>query len=75
MLRLVFALVKAAVVLLVLLFVGQRLMRGWFHIVARRRSHELFILNVLAHHAGALRGSRSEPACLWPWARSSPACS
>ncbi|HEY6720570.1 MAG TPA: monovalent cation:proton antiporter-2 (CPA2) family protein, partial [Burkholderiales bacterium] len=45
--RLVFALVKAAVVLLVLLFVGQRLMRGWFHIVARRRSHELFILNVL----------------------------
>src|SRR5712671_6728481 len=31
----------------VLLFVGQRLMRGWFHIVARRRSHELFILNVL----------------------------
>jgi CPA2 family monovalent cation:H+ antiporter-2 len=41
------ALFKAAVVLVVLLFVGQRLMRGWFHIVARRRSHELFILNVL----------------------------
>ncbi len=45
--RLVFALAKATVVLVVLLFVGQRLMRGWFHIVARRRSHELFILNVL----------------------------
>jgi len=45
--RLGFALAKATVVLVVLLFVGQRLMRGWFHIVARRRSHELFILNVL----------------------------
>ncbi len=45
--RLTFALAKATVVLVVLLFVGQRLMRGWFHIVARRRSHELFILNVL----------------------------
>jgi monovalent cation:H+ antiporter-2, CPA2 family len=41
------ALGKAAIVLFVLLFVGQKLMRGWFHIVARRRSHELFILNVL----------------------------
>jgi K+:H+ antiporter len=45
--RLAFALAKATVVLVVLLFVGQRLMRGWFHVVARRRSHELFILNVL----------------------------
>src|SRR5258707_7983404 len=45
--RLAFALAKATVVLVVLLFVGQRLMRGWFHIVARRRAHELFILNVL----------------------------
>src|SRR5258706_6828427 len=45
--RLVFALAKATLVLVVLLFVGQRLMRGWFHVVARRRSHELFILNVL----------------------------
>ncbi|HET7766548.1 MAG TPA: monovalent cation:proton antiporter-2 (CPA2) family protein [Burkholderiales bacterium] len=41
------ALAKAAVVLVVILFLGQRLMRGWFHVVARRRSHELFILNVL----------------------------
>jgi len=45
--QLALALAKAAVVLIVLLFVGQRLMRGWFHAVARRRSHELFILNVL----------------------------
>ncbi len=45
--RLGLALLKAAVVLGVLLFLGQWLMRGWFHIVARRRSHELFILNVL----------------------------
>jgi CPA2 family monovalent cation:H+ antiporter-2 len=45
--RLALAVVKAGVVLVVVLFVGQRLMRGWFHIVARRRSHELFTLNVL----------------------------
>jgi len=45
--RLAVAVFKAAVVLVALLFVGQRLMRGWFHVVARRRSHELFILNVL----------------------------
>ncbi|HKW37362.1 MAG TPA: monovalent cation:proton antiporter-2 (CPA2) family protein [Burkholderiales bacterium] len=41
------ALLKAAAVLVVILFLGQKLMRGWFHVVARRRSHELFILNVL----------------------------
>src|SRR6185295_19942953 len=45
--RLAAALAKAGMVLVILLFVGQRLMRAWFHIVARRRSHELFILNVL----------------------------
>ena len=41
------ALAKAAAVLFLILFAGQKLMRGWFHIVARRRSHELFVLNVL----------------------------
>lgn len=41
------ALLKAAAVLVLLLFAGQKLMRGWFRIVASRRSHELFILNVL----------------------------
>ena len=41
------ALAKAAVVLAVLLFVGPRVMRAWFGLVARRRSTELFMLNVL----------------------------
>ncbi len=41
------ALFKAVVVLSVLLFFGQRLMRPWFHLVARRKSSELFMLNVL----------------------------
>jgi CPA2 family monovalent cation:H+ antiporter-2 len=41
------ALAKAALVLALILFAGQKLMRGWFHIVARRRSNELFVLNVL----------------------------
>ena len=45
--RLAVALAKAAAVLVIVLFLGQKLMRGWFHVVARRRSHELFILNVL----------------------------
>ncbi len=38
---------KAAAVLTVVLFFGQRLMRAWFGIVARRKSGELFMLNVL----------------------------
>ncbi|HSQ06062.1 MAG TPA: cation:proton antiporter, partial [Burkholderiales bacterium] len=38
---------KAAIVLSVLLFAGQRVMRGWFHVVARQKSSELFVLNVL----------------------------
>ncbi len=41
------ALVKATVILTVLLVGGQWLLRRWLHLVARRRSHELFILNVL----------------------------
>jgi len=41
------ALLKAAVALAVILFVGQRPMRAWFHVVARQRSPELFVLNVL----------------------------
>ena len=45
--RLALALLKAAVVLIVLLFLGQKIMRRWFTLVARRRSRELFILNVL----------------------------
>jgi CPA2 family monovalent cation:H+ antiporter-2 len=41
------ALLKAAVALLLILVFGQRPMRAWFHVVARLRSSELFILNVL----------------------------
>jgi len=41
------ALAKAVVVLGLMLFAGQRLMRGWFHLVARQKSGELFMLNVL----------------------------
>ena len=41
------ALFKAAIVLAVLLFFGQWVMRRWFHLVARRKSPELFVLNVL----------------------------
>ena len=41
------ALLKAAAMLALLLFFGQRLMRAWFHLVARQKSAELFILNVL----------------------------
>ncbi len=41
------ALLKATVILTVLLVGGQWLLRRWLHLVARRRSHELFILNVL----------------------------
>ena len=41
------ALVKAAVLLTLLLVGGQRVMRWWFHTVARRKSQELFTLNLL----------------------------
>src|SRR2546427_4184102 len=38
---------KAAVALAIILVFGQRPMRAWFHIIARARSSELFMLNVL----------------------------
>ncbi len=41
------ATVKAGVVLGLVLFFGQRVMRGWFFLVARQKSAELFMLNVL----------------------------
>jgi CPA2 family monovalent cation:H+ antiporter-2 len=41
------AAVKAFVALTLILFLGQRPMRAWFHLVARQRSSELFVLNVL----------------------------
>ena len=43
----ILALLKAGMVLALILFFGQRLMRPWFHLVARQKSSELFVLNVL----------------------------
>jgi CPA2 family monovalent cation:H+ antiporter-2 len=43
----VFAVVKAAAALLLILYAGPRPMRAWFHLVARQRSSELFMLNLL----------------------------
>lgn len=42
-----FAALKAAALLTVLLVGGQRVMRWWLTLVARRKSEELFILNLL----------------------------
>ncbi len=44
---LLFASLKAVLVLTLILAVGQKLMRPWFHIVAQSKSSELFMLNVL----------------------------
>ncbi len=41
------ALLKAVVVLAIILVFGQKLMRKWFHFVARAKSSEVFVLNVL----------------------------
>jgi len=41
------ALLKTALVLSVILYFGQNLMRRWFHFVARSKSSEVFVLNVL----------------------------
>jgi len=43
----VYAVIKAAVLLVILLFYGQRVMRGLFNLVASRKSSELFVLTVL----------------------------
>lgn len=50
---LVIAAMKAAIVLVLLLVIGQRLMRIWFRIVVKRRSQELFMLNLLLITLGA----------------------
>ena len=46
------ALVKAAVVLAIVLYLGQRLMRPLFDLVARQKSSELFVIFVLAVSLG-----------------------
>ncbi|MGE5336216.1 MAG: monovalent cation:proton antiporter-2 (CPA2) family protein [Gemmatimonadota bacterium] len=45
--ELMWAAVKAVVLLAILLVGGQWLLRHWLHMVARRKSHELFTLNLL----------------------------
>jgi CPA2 family monovalent cation:H+ antiporter-2 len=67
------AAVKIVVALSLLLIVGQKFMTRWFNVVARRRSQELFILNLLLVTLGR-RLSRTSSACRSRWARSSPAC-
>lgn len=44
---LLYASLKAVLVLTLILTLGQKLMRPWFHIVAQSKSSELFMLNVL----------------------------
>jgi CPA2 family monovalent cation:H+ antiporter-2 len=53
MATLAWASVKAAAVLALLLFFGQKLMRRWFTIVVKRQSQELFMLNLLLVTLGA----------------------
>jgi CPA2 family monovalent cation:H+ antiporter-2 len=50
---LAWAALKAIFVLVLLLVIGQKLMRSWFHIVVKRRSQELFMLNLLLITLGA----------------------
>ncbi len=47
------AALKAAIVLVLLLFFGQKWMRKWFTLVVKRRSQELFMLNLLLVTLGA----------------------
>jgi CPA2 family monovalent cation:H+ antiporter-2 len=49
---LAYAALKAILVLAALLTFGQRLLRPWFHLVARQKSSELFMLNVLLFTLG-----------------------
>lgn len=44
---------KGIVVMVLLLFVGQKIMRWWLNLVVRRRSQELFMLNLLLITLGA----------------------
>ena len=44
---------KAVFVLVLLLFIGQKLLRRWLQIVVQRRSQELFMLNLLLITLGA----------------------
>jgi CPA2 family monovalent cation:H+ antiporter-2 len=47
-----FAMLKVVLVLAALLVFGQKLLRPWFHLVAKQSSSELFMLNVLLFTLG-----------------------
>ena len=51
--ELAWAALKAVFVLVLLLVVEQKLIRGWFRVVVKRRSQELFMLNLLLITLGA----------------------
>jgi CPA2 family monovalent cation:H+ antiporter-2 len=53
MTTLAWASAKAITVMVLLLFIGQKLMRKWFTVVVKRRSQELFMLNLLLVTLGA----------------------
>jgi CPA2 family monovalent cation:H+ antiporter-2 len=53
LITLALAAMKATIVLVLLLVIGQNLIRRWFHVVVRRRSQELFMLNLLLITLGA----------------------
>jgi CPA2 family monovalent cation:H+ antiporter-2 len=67
------ALLKAIVVLAIILVFGQTLMRKWFHFVAKAKSSEVFILNVLLITL-SLATSQNLLACRWRWVPLLPAC-
>ncbi|MEN9868818.1 MAG: hypothetical protein RL748_4408 [Pseudomonadota bacterium] len=52
-LALALAMGKAVAVLFLLFAIGQRLVRKWFHVVVKRRTQELFMLNLLLVTLGA----------------------
>ena len=65
---------KAAVVLLLMLFSGQKLMRGWFHIVARRTLARAVHAQRAADHAGPRLAHRTGRPVAGAGRLSSPAC-
>ncbi len=42
-----FSVIKIIIALALVLFIGQKTMRQWFHLITRQRSSELFMLNLL----------------------------
>ena len=67
------ALAKAILVLAILLFAGRRVIRPWLTVVARRRSTELFTLNLLLLTLG-LAYITVMPGFLWRSGHLSQAC-